>query len=250
MHGVHSAGHMQSKVPIYARLETPKLVRYCGYVGRADKFSGWIHLTPLHNNRTHSYIPTLHTMASSIPPPPVAPAQRIRELSEINKEVATMLNSAGHAVNALTDRNLNLNPSPDEDTQMTDDGNNTISVHAEQFTKQTEAYFTGLQSVFAQLRRQALALEEAGIISPDADSALATNSTTWAAATPAGKQGLAPPESQRSDVERLKNGGLGNFDIGYLNSRGNEVGEEKEAELVNEAKALLEEIMERNGSIG
>ena len=53
--------------------------------------------------------------------PDMTPAERIRELSDINTDVAAMLGSAGRAINALTNRPLNAS---DEDAQMTDDASN------------------------------------------------------------------------------------------------------------------------------
>lgn len=172
--------------------------------------------------------------------PAVTPAERIRELTEINSDLAAMLSSAGQAINALTNRPVNTGN--DEDTQMTDDGSNTVEAHKEAFKQNTEAYFTGLQGVFARLRRQAYALEEAGIITPE--SSLVTN--VPARPVP-GQQAGATGQAQKSESERIKNGGLGNFDVGWLNSRGNKVGEEKEAELIKEAKELLEDVLARAG---
>lgn len=175
----------------------------------------------------------------------ITPSERIRELSEINNDVANLLSSAGQAIHALTNRPLNMHR--DEDTRM-NDGGNGLEAHKEAFEYNTNEFFEGLQGVMARLRRQAYALEEAGIITPD--RAFGNDPPK---ATPPQQQGLrnAGPQiskEQKLDPERIKNGGLGNFDVGWLNSRGNKVGAEKEAELIKEAKELLEQVLARESA--
>lgn len=179
--------------------------------------------------------------------PDMTPAERIRELSDINTDVAAMLGSAGRAINALTNRPLKAS---DEDAQMTDDASNTVDGHKEIFTQNSEAYFTSVQAIFARLKRQAYALEEAGII-PSDSSALGSSVPRPAARTAELDTRGMPTHAPKQEVERIANGGLGKFDVGWLNSRGNKVGEEKEAELVQEARGLLDEVMSRkDGSQG
>ncbi|CAK4034227.1 unnamed protein product [Lecanosticta acicola] len=176
--------------------------------------------------------------------PTVTPAERIRELSQISSDVATMLGSAGQAIDALTNRPINRETG--EDTQMTDDSSNTVEAHKEAFKKHTRDYFTGLQGVFVRLRRQALALEDAGIITAESNVLAGAPVRNVPGQPPGGTQG----QGQRTEGERIKNGGLGNFDVGWLNSRGNKVGEEKEAELMQEAKELLEDVLARTENGG
>ncbi|KAF2481549.1 mediator complex, subunit Med11 [Neohortaea acidophila] len=160
----------------------------------------------------------------------ISPADRIRELAAINAEVAAILQSAGHAINALTPRPVqenNASPSLEE--------------RKEAFTHHTEAYYTGLQSVVAQLRRQTYALEEAGIIAPEASSITST--------TQQQRLGVSAPTTAH-DSQRITNAGLGNLDVGWLNSRGNKVGAEKENELVKEAKKLLQDVLVQDEGAG
>ena len=103
----------------------------------------------------------------------------------------------------------------------------TLEQRKTAFAEHTKTYYTTLQAIIARLRRQAYALEEAGIIDAEASS----------------KASTLPKES-----ERITNGGLGNLDVGWLNSRGNKVGAEKENELVEEAKKLIEETLSRDHS--
>ncbi|CAK1359153.1 unnamed protein product [Cercospora beticola] len=178
------------------------------------------------------------------------PEERIDELSEINQDVSKLVTSAGQAIHALTNRPLNLYASgDDEDEQMAGTNNDTVEDRKAQFKDNTESFFTHLQSIFVMLRRQTYALEEAGIITPD-PLALPEQPKPVQAPAQSTPRGFAPvPKEQQLDPERIKNGGLGHLDIGWLNSRGNKVGAEKEAELVQEAKALLEDVLRSEDSI-
>lgn len=155
----------------------------------------------------------------------VTPAERIRELLTISAHVPGMLESAGKALNALT--NSPLSKSGDGEAMEIENGSISATVDRRKaaFEEHTKAYYTSLQAVVARLRRQAYALEEAGIIDPD---------------KPDKTSGSA------KETERIMNGGLGNLDVGWLNSRGNKAGAEKENELVEEAKKLLEETLSRD----
>jgi len=162
----------------------------------------------------------------------ITSAERIRELSAINAEIAHMLQSAGHAINALTDRPLSRDDE-DDDTQMTDTQSTATSEERrEAFSKHTKAFYTTEQSIVAKLRRQVYALEEAGITEKDASAQQAQ------VPAPLGqKPGM---QSNAQQASRITNGGMGNLDIGWLNSKGNKVGAEKENELMQETKELLE----------
>lgn len=168
----------------------------------------------------------------------ISAADRIRELSAINAEVAAMLQSAGLAIDSLTNRPLKKQTDADNDIEMTDDNRQaTLDDRKAAFTQHTEAFYTGIQSIVARLRRQAYALEEADIISPEAPALAHQKASTQNRPPAAG-----PP---MPEAERLINGGLGNLDVGWLNSRGNKVGVEKENELIEDAKKLLEESLSR-----
>lgn len=162
-------------------------------------------------NYHYSALPsdTYSAMASAF----ISPADRIRELNDINRDVVAMLNSAGLAINALTCRPLDPNGHADNAK-----GEEDIAMCEEAFKSNTESYYTKLQSVVARLRRQTYALEEAKIILPEARTASSVDVSGG----------------------KITNGGLGSLDVGYLNSRGNKVGAEKEAELIDDVKRLLE----------
>ena len=180
----------------------------------------------------------------------ISAADRIRELSSINAEVAAMLQSAGQAVNSMTNRPLETPAERDEDIAMAErDHQTTIDDRKAAFASHAEAYYTSLQSLTARLRRQAYALEEAGIISAEAPG-LSSSSQQRQNASVVGSGRPQPGAVASQEPERITNGGLGNLDVGWLNSRGNKVGVEKENELIAEASKLLEERLSRNNSTG
>lgn len=192
------------------------------------------------HSRAHSWVAAqvgtelLYNMAGQ----PISSADRIRELLEIDNDVASMLQAAGQAVNALANRPLETADNEDGDTQMANGSTAaTLDARKEAFQQNAGEYYTLLQSVIARLRRQAYALEEAGIISADANTI--SNITVKKPQPPPAPPGTKPIDHS----ERITNGGLGNHDIGWLNSRGNKVGADKERELVEDAKKLLEDVL-------
>ena len=176
----------------------------------------------------------------------VSPADRIRELSAINADVAAMLTSAGLAINALTSRPLERACDKDGDIKLdSEHEDNSIEQRKVVFEKNTKAYYEGLQGIIARLRRQAYALEEAGIIAPENQNMSSSTQPRQASQIGGSSRGQPLPGGGQ---ERITNGGLGNLDVGWLNSRGNKVGAEKENELLEEAKKLIEETLSRSPS--
>lgn len=169
-------------------------------------------------------------------------AGRIRELTEVNSDVASMLSAAGQAINALTNRPLNAPNDDDNDTAMDDTQEPaTLEARKQAFQQNSTDFYNNLQAVVAKLRRQAYALEEAGIITPEATS-LSTISVQAAKPPPQNQPGR-PPQQTDQQPERITNGGMGNQDIGTLNSKGNRVGADKEKELVEDTKKLLDDVI-------
>ncbi|KAK3677284.1 hypothetical protein LTR78_002822 [Recurvomyces mirabilis] len=169
----------------------------------------------------------------------LTPADRIRELNEISGGIAEMLNHMGQAINALA-------PSPQSD-------NENIETRKETFEQESRAAYVAIQAFNARMKRQAYALEEAGIILAKAPVLSATSTREQEQSRPNGPPGRSgqsgvPPAPPAKEVDRITNGGLGNLDVGWLNSRGNKVGVENEAELLQEAKALLEQELERRSA--
>lgn len=151
-----------------------------------------------------------------------------------------MLESAGKAIHVLSNRPLPAGDVDMDDAASNDDDDDEKedAAHRKAFKAHTESYFVTLQAICARLNRQAHALEEAGIIA--ADAPILTLADAGKGAAGPSKPGVA---SAASEGQRIKNGGLGNFDVGWLNSRGNKVGAEKEGEIMKELKAVMEKIL-------
>lgn len=206
-----------------------------------------LHLFPLSFFNSPTTSPTrscsreINIMASQ----EITPADRIRELSAINADVAVMLESAGKAVNALTN-NPTSRSSNGEDVEMAE-GEKTASIEERKatFTEHSKAYYTTLQAIIARLRRQAYALEEAGILAADS-TALSSGAQQTQGFDSGGAQRGQGTAAPARDPKKITNSGLGTLDVGWLNSRGNKVGVEKENELVEEAKKLLEETLSQD----
>lgn len=177
--------------------------------------------------------PSLNGMATK----EFTPAERIRELNDINEEFSRLLEHAGQALKALS-------PSAG------DEGDDLFA-RKTAFEDNTRKFYTDLQSATAKCKRQVYALEEAGIIAPEAPTPLSSAQQQPGQIPLGSRQGLGRDGSpvfsaqSNSQMYRITNGGLGNLDVGWLNSRGNKVGVEKEAELMEDAKQLLEDILDQ-----
>ena len=160
---------------------------------------------------------------------------RIRELNDISSGLTEMLRNMGHAINVLS-------PNAQE-------GDDSVEARKQQFEQLMQASYVDIQAWQAKMKRQAYALEEAGIIAAEASTAKTTSSQqAQGGGAGRGGAGAAPVV----EPERITNGGLGNLDVGWLNSRGNKVSVEKEAELLQEGKALLHDEVDkqRTGTSG
>ncbi|EMD00178.1 hypothetical protein BAUCODRAFT_367515 [Baudoinia panamericana UAMH 10762] len=153
----------------------------------------------------------------------ITPAERIRELNDISASLTETLRHMSQAINAL---------SPTAPNQE-----NSVDARTEVFDEHSRAAYVGIQAFNAKMKRQAYALEEAGIIAAEAPTIVTVNPL----------QREISNASSTAGVEKITNGGLGNFDVGWLNSRGNKVGMEKEAELMQEARGLLETELKKRG---
>lgn len=186
------------------------------------------------------------------------PADRIRELGEIDARIPQALSAASFAVRSVVGE-------PTEETEP----DSSPSDPQAAFERHTTVFYAQVQAITALLRRQAYALEEAGIISASKDSnldlqppppppsALGTAGRAGLPVAGGGRpaMGLAPAGSGQVGKEVAQmpiiNGGLGNLDIGWLNSRRDTIGKQKEAELWKEARRMLAEMVEpENGDNG
>ncbi|KAH1489762.1 hypothetical protein LV164_000853 [Aspergillus fumigatus] len=136
-------------------------------------------------------------------------ADRIRQLNEVDKDVAKLIHSAGLAIQALT--NARTGDSP-EDT--------SLESHKARFKEATSQYFALLSSIDVRLRRQVYALEEAAILAPESAS----------------RTGDLPGAGVGGTVVSNP------LDVSWLNSRKDTVGKDKEAELWAAARQFVEQL--------
>ena len=115
----------------------------------------------------------------------------------------------------------------------------TIEDRKASFTKATAQYFSLLSSIDVRLRRQIHALKEAGILPADGTSRDGRASLAFNAQLAAMGNARNAKHIGRGDVT---GGGLGNLNVGWLNSRNDSVGKEMEAELWEEAQRFVERL--------
>ncbi|PYI00002.1 hypothetical protein BO71DRAFT_437113 [Aspergillus ellipticus CBS 707.79] len=136
-------------------------------------------------------------------------ADRIRQLNEIDQDVAKLIHSAGLAIQALTNARAGESPTA-----------NSLESHKARFKEATSQYFALLSSIDVRLRRQVYALEEASILAPDTASRAGDLQAAGGSAV-----GASNP-----------------LDVSWLNSRKDTVGKDKEAELWAVAREFVERI--------
>jgi Mediator complex protein len=185
------------------------------------------------------------------------PAERIHQLNDIDKvghflsllipyessainmssqDVARLLHAAGQAVKSLTNQPPLASNNPEEPV--------TIEAHKESFSNATAEYFSLLSSINVRLRRQIYALEEADIIASDSiskDGQVAGSAPAFGVAAGGGAGGVAA-QAEKGEISGI---GLGNLDVGWLNSRSDTVGREMEGEIWAKAREFLERLEQR-----
>jgi hypothetical protein len=145
--------------------------------------------------------------AQSAPPidsTPFTKAEQIAQLSSIDQGISALLRSAGLALKILTASVDPVDPDDPDDTAA--------------FVAATTTYLDSVHAVAVLLKRNVLALGEAGIIAPDRDSAHDDS----------GAGGLGSHKST--------------LDVGWLNSRSGSVTRDLEASLWAEARRFAERI--------
>ncbi|KAL9128105.1 MAG: hypothetical protein Q9217_003158 [Psora testacea] len=160
--------------------------------------------------------------------------EHIKQLAEIDRDVVKLIKSAGLALKALT-------PSH---SSSEDDANCQVDIEegSESFTVAASEYFNLLSSIDIRLRRQINALEEADII-PAESTSRESQSNVGVQATMTGPASIpngavTKPGGTRKGA--ITGGGLGSLDVGWLNSRNDNVGKEMEAELWERAQIFVE----------
>ena len=149
----------------------------------------------------------------------------------MKQDVVQLLSSAGQALKALSPSSL-LPADSSLDTAPT-----SIEQQKNAFSAATTEYFRRLYSLDVGLRTQIQALEDAKIISDE----IATKDQSNSSASGKNAGLLAVPAAAPKPVSRsgVSGGGLGNLDVGWLNSRNDYVGKNMEAEILKKASEYL-----------
>ncbi|QKX53275.1 uncharacterized protein TRUGW13939_00353 [Talaromyces rugulosus] len=158
-------------------------------------------------------------------------ADRIRQLNDIDKDIATLVNSAGLAIKVLANDKSE---------------NNSVEERKAAFKSATSQYFALLSSIDVRLRRQVYALEEAGILDAEAVSA----NTGSFRGDAAGGAGAGPNAAGAAAAAAGGGAGAGQFsplEISWLNSRKDTVGKDKEAESWAAARELVKRLQTESG---
>lgn len=102
------------------------------------------------------------------------------------------------------------------------------------FSAASSQYFSVLSSIDVRLRRHITALEDADILPSEA--VLLNFHTVQSEVDP-------PQRTSAKSKNTITNGGLGNLDIGWLNSRNNDIEKTMEAELWEQAQGLVQKTL-------
>ncbi|KAF1984140.1 hypothetical protein K402DRAFT_406355 [Aulographum hederae CBS 113979] len=172
-------------------------------------------------------------------------SERIHTLNTINEDIPALLAAASAAISTLTNR-PSIPPRekapPKEDlTDLTggpvDEFSSTPPLPDSQalrsrklaFLQHSHSFWTITSSVAERLLAEATLLEEAGLAAPPSTRA------------------LDEERRAREREQKIRNGGMGDMDVGYLNSRAGNAGMsvEKEGEVLREIGGLLEKALER-----
>ncbi|KAI4260078.1 MAG: hypothetical protein LQ352_000457 [Teloschistes flavicans] len=165
-----------------------------------------------------------------------SPVEKIAQLNDIDQDVAQLLHSAGLAIKTLTSSTLGTG----ENSEALDQD---IGQRKDRFSAASSQYFSLLSSIDVRLRRQISALETAQIIASEA-STKETQSNPDAATPLMRMLGGSPSHSLGSSKDPTTNGGLGNLDVSWLNSRNNKVEKDMQAELWEGAHKLVQKTVE------
>ncbi|CAD6442675.1 d44b1866-8019-4497-b108-059e40ed5e2f [Sclerotinia trifoliorum] len=158
---------------------------------------------------------------------PFTKAERIQQLNEIDKSILQLVQTAGQTLKILT---ASKEPGEAQSSQE----------KRQAFENASNAYLKTLQSVDVRLRRQILGLEEADIIPAEK---VKSKNKGKPAAEPVERRPAVPGNMAGNKADdTITEGGLGNLDIGFLNSRSGRVGRDMEAELWAKSRRFLEDL--------
>ncbi|RDA90974.1 hypothetical protein CP533_3090 [Ophiocordyceps camponoti-saundersi (nom. inval.)] len=146
--------------------------------------------------------------------------ENIQQLDAIGRSIAQLMSHTATALNALTAPEISTATESSDDTTRA-----ALDPPAQKqaFRSATDSFLTTLHSIDVRMKRQVLALEEAGIVDLSNVPRQGPSSTSKASLKPNGV------------------GTVGNLDVGWLNSRTRGVDRDMEAELWQEAREFLQE---------
>ncbi|KAK2875201.1 hypothetical protein FQN49_001694 [Arthroderma sp. PD_2] len=153
-----------------------------------------------------------------------SPADRIKQLNEIDNDVAQILQSAGLAIQSLTN-SASQAPGSSETGVPTTEG--ALEARKKAFKTACSQYFALVSSVDVKLRRQVYALEEASIIRPESTVSIKAGDSMVGGT---------------STAAQSSSGTVNPLETSWLNSRKDTVGKDKEAELWAEASKFMKSI--------
>ncbi|KAK7422526.1 hypothetical protein QQX98_001538 [Neonectria punicea] len=151
---------------------------------------------------------------------PFTVEENIHQLNDIDKCIVQLMSHTTTALNSLTippTSSATINP-PTEGVKPPLDP----PAQKEAFRTSTDSFLTTLHAIDVRMKRQIMALEEAGIVNLSSTQRQDHSGPVKASLKPNGV------------------GAVGNMDVGWLNSRGTRVERDMEAELWGKAKVLLE----------
>lgn len=149
---------------------------------------------------------------------PFTVEENIQQLNSIDTNIVQLMNHTATALNALTTPSSSA-PNPTADGTKP---NLDSAAQKEAFRSATDSFLTTLHSIDVKMKRQVLALEEAGIVNLS------------------NPQRQDPNTPAKSSLRPNGVGAIGNLDVGWLNSRGTRVERDMEAELWSKARGFLE----------
>ncbi|KUI60078.1 hypothetical protein VP1G_07280 [Cytospora mali] len=174
---------------------------------------------------------------------PFTRVERMEQLAAIDNDIASLLELTGKSIQSLGKQNVA--PPPPNSTNGAEHEQPQPQPSAEEqtqaFRDAMNKFLSTLHSVDALLKRQILGLDEAGIISlPNQEN---KDNVKDRSTKEDDNIGTPKPALEPNGL-----GKVGNLDVGWLNSRSNQVEREMEAELWTKARKHLESLAGDVGS--
>ncbi|KAI0847212.1 mediator complex, subunit Med11 [Daldinia vernicosa] len=159
---------------------------------------------------------------------PFTKAERIEQLGEIDRNIVSLLRSTAQAI-----QTLGRQQSQGEDTIMTDEKDQQSQV----FQSSMNDFLRTLRAVNVGMKRQIWGLEEEHIISLENKDGPNTRDEGGEA------QGVG---NRNTPIKPDGDGKIGGLDVGWLNSRSDEVERGMETDLWAEAESYLQRLLKQH----